>query len=240
MHGIRNVTNIEAALGYRLNKARVRSLDGRRLCCIEDMPHPTARQLGSFHGLRLLALEHCRGGALGSEHLKVIGELRHLRYLGLLGTRVAADELDAAGEAVGGLRLLQTLDLRGTAIEAVRARAADVPLRRWSQRGRRAVERDAEAGVPGGGAVALRQRWRRRLQKVLGAPGGRARWVAGAEGGRDQRAGSGGWRRHVDAFVRSRPKLKKIRRLALRYNGDHLVPHPNWSDRVRFARSASR
>lgn len=143
-----------------------------------------------------LALEHCRGGALGSEHLKVIGELRHLRYLGLLGTRVAADELDAAGEAVGGLRLLQTLDLRGTAIEAVRARAADVPLRRWSQRGRRAVERDAEAGVPGGGAVALRQRWRRRLQKVLGAPGGRARWVAGAEGGRDQRAGSGGWRRH--------------------------------------------
>jgi hypothetical protein len=44
----------------------------------------------------------------------------------------------------------------------------------------------------------------------------------------------------MDAFVRSRPKLKKIRRLALRYNGDHLVPHPNWSDRVRFARSASR
>ncbi|KAJ1255436.1 hypothetical protein BS78_K218800 [Paspalum vaginatum] len=85
---------------------KVRSFSAS-LCFIEAMP-----QLSSFQVLRVLALEYCTG-LRTSTHLRQIGNLVHLRYLGLVGAGVLHELPE---ETVGGLRLLQTLDLRETRI----------------------------------------------------------------------------------------------------------------------------
>ncbi|OEL28993.1 putative disease resistance RPP13-like protein 3 [Dichanthelium oligosanthes] len=69
--------------------------------------------LSSFEVLRVLDLEGCdlRGNYYDLEHL---GELLHLRYLGLRGTNVAQLPKD-----IGNLRFLQILDLKGTTIRVL-------------------------------------------------------------------------------------------------------------------------
>ena len=58
--------------------------------------------------LCVLALERCTSHEYGRRWLEHLGKLVHLRYLGLRGTDV--EELP---EAIGALKLLQTLDLEG-------------------------------------------------------------------------------------------------------------------------------
>ncbi|XP_066383730.1 putative disease resistance RPP13-like protein 3 [Miscanthus floridulus] len=58
--------------------------------------------------LHVLALERCTSHQYGRRWLEHLGKLVHLRYLGLRGTDV--EELP---EAIGALKLLQTLDLEG-------------------------------------------------------------------------------------------------------------------------------
>jgi disease resistance protein RPM1 len=97
MHSIRNVEH---------NMEKVRSFNAS-LCFIDGSP-----QLSSFQVLRVLALEYCPG--MNSHHLlKQIGNLVHLRYLGLVGAGV----LELQEETLGWLKFLQTLDLRETEIE---------------------------------------------------------------------------------------------------------------------------
>jgi disease resistance protein RPM1 len=62
-----------------------------------------------FELLRVLALEYC---GVEEGYLKHIGKLRHLRYLGLRGTRIGV-----LPEEVGGLEFLQTLMLERTGIK---------------------------------------------------------------------------------------------------------------------------
>jgi len=109
-------------------KIRRLSLQNSRLLerrtCTMQMPHVRSvaafgtginlmPPLSSFRVLRVLDLEGCdlRGSSYDLEHL---GELLHLRYLGLRGTNVAQLPKD-----IGNLRFLQILDLKGTTIRAL-------------------------------------------------------------------------------------------------------------------------
>ncbi|CAL4991183.1 unnamed protein product [Urochloa decumbens] len=67
-----------------------------------------------FRVLRVLTIEDCSvGEACGKQHrLQHIGNLRHLRYLGILNTQI--DELP---KEVGDLKFLQTLNLSGTGMQ---------------------------------------------------------------------------------------------------------------------------
>ncbi|RLM70303.1 hypothetical protein C2845_PM17G14920 [Panicum miliaceum] len=109
-------------------KIRRLSLQNSRLLerrtCTMQMPHVRSvaafgtginlmPPLTSFRVLRVLDLEGCdlRGSSYDLEHL---GELLHLRYLGLRGTNVAQLPKD-----IGNLRFLQILDLKGTTIRVL-------------------------------------------------------------------------------------------------------------------------
>lgn len=106
MHGIRNVEHNIVPAEANISIQKVRSFNAS-LCFVDGMP-----QLSSFQVLRVLALEYCPG-MNSQHHLKQIGKLVHLRYLGLVGARV----LELPEETLGGLRFLHTLDLRETDIE---------------------------------------------------------------------------------------------------------------------------
>ncbi|CAO2168134.1 unnamed protein product [Urochloa humidicola] len=84
---------------------QVRSFIGTRCYSINNMP-----PISSFRLLRVLAIENC--SAFRNNHLKHLGNLIHLRYLGLSGTRI----LELPKE-IGALKFLQTLLLDGTGIE---------------------------------------------------------------------------------------------------------------------------
>ncbi|XP_066383733.1 putative disease resistance RPP13-like protein 3 [Miscanthus floridulus] len=62
--------------------------------------------------LRVLALERCTSNEYGRRWLEHLGKLVHLRYLGLRGTYV-----EKLPEAIGALKLLQTLDLEGIRVK---------------------------------------------------------------------------------------------------------------------------
>ncbi|CAN6226864.1 unnamed protein product [Urochloa humidicola] len=84
----------------RFDMAKVRSFIAYE-CVIEPWV-----QLSSLRILRVLAIEGCKsrnGSRLRIEHL---GHLVHLRYLSLRGTKI-----DKIPEEIGGLGMLQTLDL---------------------------------------------------------------------------------------------------------------------------------
>ncbi|TVU23894.1 hypothetical protein EJB05_26280, partial [Eragrostis curvula] len=68
----------------------------------------------SFNLLRVLAIESCKN--VSSTHLVHLGNLLHLRYLGLENTQVGDLPID-----VGALRLLQTLNLGKTGIKQLTA-----------------------------------------------------------------------------------------------------------------------
>ncbi|CAN6338795.1 unnamed protein product [Urochloa humidicola] len=70
---------------------------------------PSLSILSKMRMLRVLDLEDCPSAK--DTDLKRVGELRHLKYLGLRRTNIA--ELPAA---LGRLKFLQTLDLRGTKV----------------------------------------------------------------------------------------------------------------------------
>ncbi|XP_062182422.1 disease resistance protein PIK6-NP-like [Phragmites australis] len=70
--------------------------------------------LSSFKLLRVLAIENCRFRE--DCHLGNLGNLLHLRYLGLRSTNIR--ELP---KEIGDLKFLQTLDVKGTAIEELPA-----------------------------------------------------------------------------------------------------------------------
>ncbi|KAF8644963.1 hypothetical protein HU200_066268 [Digitaria exilis] len=87
---------------------------------VDDLRMPVARSFNAmytnmvtptdgFELLRVLALEYCW---VKEDYLKLIGKLRHLRYLGLTGTRIRN-----LPEEVGHLKFLQTLMLHETGIE---------------------------------------------------------------------------------------------------------------------------
>uniref|UniRef100_A0A0E0GVA7 Uncharacterized protein n=1 Tax=Oryza nivara TaxID=4536 RepID=A0A0E0GVA7_ORYNI len=67
-----------------------------------------------FRVLRVLTLEDCSvtGEACGKHRLEHVGNLRHLRYLGIWNTRI-----DEFPKEVGDLKFLQTLNLSGTGIQ---------------------------------------------------------------------------------------------------------------------------
>lgn len=88
--------------------ARVRSLVACRCDIGSWVLHP------SFKLLRVLALEDCDCEE-GWQGLKHLGDLLHLRYLGLQGTR-GIYELP---EEIGKLKFLQTLDLDGSGIRVL-------------------------------------------------------------------------------------------------------------------------
>ncbi|CAN6293155.1 unnamed protein product [Urochloa humidicola] len=69
--------------------------------------------LSCFKVLRVLDLEGCNLEESGPHKMRHIGNLLHLRYLGLRGTRYAG-ELPVK---IGQLQFMQTLDIRGTNIE---------------------------------------------------------------------------------------------------------------------------
>uniref|UniRef100_A0A0A9BGF2 Uncharacterized protein n=1 Tax=Arundo donax TaxID=35708 RepID=A0A0A9BGF2_ARUDO len=76
---------------------------------IDSMP-----SLSCFRVLRVLDLESCISlGKSGPANLRYMGNLLHLRYLGLRGTRYVG-ELPVE---IGQLQFLQTLDIQGTEIE---------------------------------------------------------------------------------------------------------------------------
>ncbi|XP_066337469.1 disease resistance protein PIK6-NP-like isoform X1 [Miscanthus floridulus] len=82
---------------------QLRSLVARQ-CDIRGLVlHPSIKLL------RVLSLERCTSPKYGRRWLEHLGKLVHLRYLGLRGTNV--EELP---EAIGALKLLQTLDLEDT------------------------------------------------------------------------------------------------------------------------------
>ncbi|KAF8644965.1 hypothetical protein HU200_066270 [Digitaria exilis] len=87
---------------------------------VDDLCLPVARSFNAmytnmvppvdgFELLRVLALEYC---SVHEGYLKLIGKLRHLRYLGLTGTPTKK-----LPEEVGNLKFLQTLMFRETGIE---------------------------------------------------------------------------------------------------------------------------
>ncbi|CAO2164318.1 unnamed protein product, partial [Urochloa humidicola] len=88
-----------------MDVTQVRSFIGTRCYSINNMP-----PISSFRLLRVLAIENC--SAFRNNHLKHLGNLIHLRYLGLSGTRI----LELPKE-IGALKFLQTLLLDGTGIE---------------------------------------------------------------------------------------------------------------------------
>ncbi|OEL25429.1 hypothetical protein BAE44_0013556 [Dichanthelium oligosanthes] len=254
-----NIPNIDAAAAAvgkisNLNMGGVRSFDARtrRLSCV-DVDDVPPQLLGSFQVFRLLALEHCRGG-VGSEHLKQIEKLRHLRYLSLLGTPVIiaedADELpETAGEeeealGLGALRLLQTLDLRGTGIKALPTVVFE--LRRlmclcvdgasvdggnkWSEM--RKLTSLEEVRLRCGSGDDTRSSLEHLAAVLDGLTEPQVVEISELDATTEGAA--------MDALARSLPRLKKIRRLALRYNGyDDLGPAAS-SGWVRIARSFSR
>ncbi|KAJ1277317.1 hypothetical protein BS78_05G285500 [Paspalum vaginatum] len=62
--------------------------------------------LSSFTLLRVLAIEYCELADGCRIRMKIVGQLPHLRYLSLSGTKI-----DSVPEEIGGLRFLETLDL---------------------------------------------------------------------------------------------------------------------------------
>ena len=70
--------------------------------------------ISCFHVVRVLDLEGCDLRGCGHLNLRYIGNLIHLRYLGLRHTFV-----DGLPENIGGLHFLQTLDLSRTVIQEV-------------------------------------------------------------------------------------------------------------------------
>lgn len=85
---------------------QVRSFNAT-MCHFNKMP-----SLSNFQDLRVLVIEHCTFMEGSSHHLKHIGGLLQLRYLGIDNTPV-----DEIPEEIGELRFLQTLHLRNTKIE---------------------------------------------------------------------------------------------------------------------------
>ncbi|XP_039793108.1 disease resistance protein RGA5-like [Panicum virgatum] len=85
--------------------ARVRSLVACRCDIKSWVLHP------SFKLLRVLALERCKCEE-GWQGLKHLGDLLHLRYLGLHG-------INELPEEIGKLKFLQTLDLDGSGIRVL-------------------------------------------------------------------------------------------------------------------------
>ncbi|XP_015698048.1 disease resistance protein RGA5-like isoform X2 [Oryza brachyantha] len=102
--------NQDRDVGMVASKTRLRSLNA-----IEYPISMITPSLGSFQALRVLALQNCRvpGGGL---HLKHLGKLWQLRYLGLAHTQVA--ELP---DEIGDLTHLQTLDMMYTCLGEVPA-----------------------------------------------------------------------------------------------------------------------
>lgn len=96
--------NEDHTLQNDISLAKVRSFDAS-MCSANMMP-----LLSGFKVLRVLALEHCP--SIKSYHLKYVGKLFRLRYLGLVGTPIS--ELP---DGIGELEFLQTLDLRETGIQ---------------------------------------------------------------------------------------------------------------------------
>nr|BBF89616.1 putative RGH1A [Oryza glaberrima] len=96
--------NEDHTLQTDISLAKVRSFNAS-MCSANMMP-----LLSGFKFLRVLALEHCP--SIKSYHLKYVGKLFLLRYLGLVGTPIS--ELP---DGIGELVFLQTLDLRETGIQ---------------------------------------------------------------------------------------------------------------------------
>ncbi|PAN43300.1 hypothetical protein PAHAL_8G227500 [Panicum hallii] len=65
-----------------------------------------------FQVVRVLTLEDCSVEACGKHRLQHVGNLHHLRYLGIWNTR-----LDELPKEVGNLKFLQTLNLSGTGMQ---------------------------------------------------------------------------------------------------------------------------
>jgi len=93
----------------RMHKPKVRSFNGYA-CRISSM---TLLRLG-FQNLRVLSLEGCEITADGSDGLKNLAGLLHLRYLGLHGRNIWNLPME-----IGDLRYLQTLVLTDTYITAL-------------------------------------------------------------------------------------------------------------------------
>lgn len=96
--------NEDHTLQTNIDLANVRSFNAS-MCSANMMP-----LLSGFKFLRVLALEHCP--SIKSYHLKYVGKLFLLRYLGLVGAPIS--ELP---DGIGELEFLQTLDLRETGIQ---------------------------------------------------------------------------------------------------------------------------
>ncbi|KAF8645090.1 hypothetical protein HU200_066212 [Digitaria exilis] len=90
-----------------MGMAKVRSLVVLRCKLDSWLLHP------SFKLVRVLALEECsRSSAEGLQGIRHLGNLLHLRYLGLRDTRIS--ELP---EEIGKLKFLQILDLEGSGVQ---------------------------------------------------------------------------------------------------------------------------
>uniref|UniRef100_A0A0E0MI95 AAA+ ATPase domain-containing protein n=1 Tax=Oryza punctata TaxID=4537 RepID=A0A0E0MI95_ORYPU len=96
--------NEDHTLQTDISLAKVRSFNAS-MCSANMMP-----LLSGFRFLRVLALEYCP--SIKSYHLKYVGKLFLLRYLGLVGTPISG-----LPDGIGELEFLQTLDLRETGIQ---------------------------------------------------------------------------------------------------------------------------